>query len=62
MIEFNYGYLIPDPLRPGPDYYKNCKKFDWVEKLKKSHSNYIKLNNGEDVYAYKYTKEELAII
>ena len=50
MLKYGYGYMIPDPLRPGPDYYKDCKKFNWVEKLKTSHASYIKLSNGEDVY------------
>ena len=51
MLEFGYGYLIPDPNRPGPDYYKDCKKYDWIESLTNNHKAHIKLNNGEDVYA-----------
>ena len=37
LIEFGYGNVIEDPNRPGPDYYKDCKKYNWVDELVKKH-------------------------
>ena len=37
LIEFGYAHVIPDPNRPGPDYYSECKKYNWVDELVKKH-------------------------
>ena len=51
MEKFGHADKIPDPNRPGPDYYKNCIKFNWVDALVAKHKKFIKLSNGEDVYS-----------
>ena len=62
MIEYNFGYVIPDPKRPGPDYYQDCEKFNWASKLIESHKEHISSTNQEDVYKIEYTPEEIAIM
>ena len=37
LVEFGYAHVIPDPNRPGPDYYSECKKYNWVDELVKKH-------------------------
>ena len=37
MVEYGFAYVIPDPNRPGPDYYKDCNEFNWASSLIKSH-------------------------
>ena len=37
MTEFGYADMISDPNRPGPDYYSDCKKFNWIDALRKNH-------------------------
>ena len=62
MMEFGFSNLIPDPKRPGPDYYSECKQFNWVDTLIDKHKSHLKATNGEDVYTITYTAEELAIM
>ena len=39
--EFELTRLIEkqDPRRPGPDYYKDCIQFNWVDALVDKHKN-----------------------
>ena len=37
MVEYGFGYLLIDPKRPGPDYYSECKKFNWATTLIENH-------------------------
>ena len=62
MKQFDFGYLIPDPKRPGPKYYSECKRFNWTDKLIENHQKHIAKINGEDVYAIEYTADELALM
>ena len=62
MVEYGFAYVIPDPNRPGPDYYKDCNEFNWASSLIKSHQKHIQENGKEDVYKIEYTPEELALI
>ena len=55
LKEFGYEKLIPDPNRPGPDYYKDCTKFNWVDALVKKH----KQKTG---FEYAESKSELDAI
>ena len=62
MLKFGFADKIPDPKRPGLDYYSDCIKFNWVDALVEKHKKHIKLSDGEDVYAVEYTPEELEIM
>ena len=62
MMEFGFSDKIPDPKRPGPDYYSECKQFNWVDTLIDKHKSHLTATNGEDVYQQEYTPEELAIM
>ena len=62
MIKHGFEYMIPNPKRPSPDYYKDCKRFNWADKLIASHKKHIEDGNHEDVYKIEYTPEELAIL
>ena len=62
MIKFGFSDRIPDPKRPGPDYYSECIKFHWVDALVEKHKKHLKSSNGENVYEIEYTPEELAIM
>ena len=55
LREFDYGHVVPDPKRPGPDYYSECEKFNWVEALVKKH----KEKTG---FQYASSEEEMAAI
>ena len=43
-------------MRPGPNYYDDCIKFNWVDALVKNH----KKAEGNDLYTA--TKEEMAAL
>ena len=62
MMEFGFSDKIPDPKRPGPLYYSECKQFSWVDTLIQKHKSHLTASNGEDVYKIEYTAEELAIM
>ena len=56
LIEKGYGHIIPDPTRPGPNYYDDCIKFNWVDALVKNHKEKV----GGD--GYTASAEEMAAI
>ena len=62
MMKHGFSNKIPDPKRPGPKYYSECKQFSWVDTLIEKHKSHLTASNGEDVYAITYTAEELAIM
>jgi hypothetical protein len=38
LIEYGYEDMVrEDPKRPGPDYYKDCIKFNWIDALVSNH-------------------------
>ena len=37
LREYGHDDVIPDPKRPGPNYYDDCIKFNWVDALIKNH-------------------------
>ena len=37
FAELGKLYLLENPNRPGPDYYSECKKFNWATKLVENH-------------------------
>ena len=53
LREYKFESAIEDPKRPGPNYYDDCIKFNWVDALVKNHK--------EDGYGKEYeaTKEEM---
>ena len=55
LTENNLGDIVPDPNRPGPDYYKDCNKFNWVDALVEKH----KEKTG---FVYAASDEEMATI
>lgn len=54
--EYGFGSIIADPNRPGPNYYKDCKKYNWIEHLVDKHKSHLKLT-GKSVKLYQ--NEEL---
>ena len=56
LIEYEFEDVIQDPMRPGPNYYDDCIKFNWVDALVKNH----KKAEGNDLYTA--TKEEMAAL
>ena len=56
LNEFDLAYKIPDPTRPGPNYYDDCIKFNWVDALVKNHQEKV----GDELYTA--TAEEQAAI
>ena len=62
MMTFGFSDKIPDPKRPGPDYYSDCIKFHWADALVEKHKKHLVASNGENVYEIEYTPEELAIM
>ena len=58
LVEYNYGHMIEqDPKRPGPDYYKDCIKFNWVDTLIKKHKESL-TGDGKSIYDFKPNKED----
>ena len=37
LEEEGLAHKIPNPYKPGPNYYSECKMYDWVTELKASH-------------------------
>ena len=50
-------YMLENPNRPGPDYYKDCKMYDWKTNLIDSHRLYIE-GKGEDYEYYTLSAED----
>ena len=50
---------VRNPNRPGPDYYKDCKKFNWVSAMVKSHKKHVSDKGGDYEY-YTLTDEDIA--
>ena len=59
MAKHNKLNLLENPNRPGPDYYKDCNKFNWVNAMVKSHKKHI-TDKGEDYDSLTLTDEDLA--
>ena len=58
LIEYNYGFMIEqDPRRPGPDYYNDCIKFNWVDALVGKHKENLSEDN-KNLYKYNFDKED----
>ena len=50
--------MLENPNRPGPYYYKDCIKFNWVTALIKNHKSYI-TDKGGDYEYLTLTEEDL---
>lgn len=50
---------IINPNRPGPNYYSECKQWNWVDQLVKAHKKHLKDNGLHYVYGVELTDEEL---
>ena len=49
--------LLENPNRPGPDYYKDCKQYNWINDLVDKHRKYVK-DSGKDYQYYLETEDE----
>ena len=58
MAKHNLLHLLENENRPGPDYYKDCIKFNWVSALVKSHQKHVEDNGGDYSY-YTLTEEDI---
>ena len=43
LTEYDYGYIIEDPNRPGPNYYDDCKQFKWIDHLIIKHKFHLSI-------------------
>jgi hypothetical protein len=50
--------LLENTNRPGPNFYDDCVKFNWVTALVKSHKKHIE-GKGENYEYYMLTEEDL---
>ena len=48
-----------DPKRPGPNYYDDCEKFNWVDALVSKHKETL-TGDGKNMYDTKFNKEDEA--
>lgn len=46
-----------DPKRPGPNYYDDCKHFNWVDALVEKHKESL-TGDGKSMYDIKFNKED----
>ena len=60
--ENNLENLLVNKDRPGPDYYKDCIKFNWVDALKSKHKKYLETIGDKTFYTVKLTAEEEALM
>ena len=60
LIELKQEDGIPDPERPGPEYYSKCQQFNWVDELVTTY-NADSANNPIEFGAAN-AAEELALI
>ena len=62
LIENGYAKMIEqDPKRPGPNYYDDCIKFNWVDALIDKHKDSLSGNN-KNLYNFDLNKEEQAAL
>ena len=55
--------LIADPKRPGPNYYDDCKKFNWVDVLVQNHkSELLEKGLNTDIYNNDFSQDELMLL
>ena len=60
LIEQGYAEMIKeDPKRPGPNYYDDCEKFNWVDALVSKHKETL-TGDGKNMYDTKFNKEDEA--
>ena len=50
-------YLV-NANKPGPNYYSECKKYDWIEELIVSHKKHIEVSGTINVYGVSLDEEE----
>ena len=62
MKENGLERLLVNEDRPGPDYYKDCIKFNWVEALKTKHKTYLEKIGDKSFYTVKLSAEEEALL
>ena len=48
--------------RPGPDYYKDCIKFNWVDELKGKHKTYLEKIGYKSFYTVRLSAEEESLL
>ena len=59
FAKFDKLPLLENPNRPGPDYYKDCKLYNWVNDLVDKHKKFIQDSDGNYEY-YTQTEDEQA--
>jgi hypothetical protein len=45
--------------RPGPDYYSECKEWNWVDQLVDNHKSHLKNQGIINMYGIELTDAEL---
>jgi hypothetical protein len=59
LIEEGFEKWIDNPIRPGPDYYSECKLWNWVDQLVDSHKKHIEDNGLHNIYGVQLTDAEM---
>jgi len=62
FTENNLEQLLVNKNRPGPNYYDDCIKFNWVDALKDKHKMYMVKKGDKEFYSVKLTDEEKAFL
>ena len=48
--------------RPGPDYYEDCIKFNWVDELKGKHQKHLERIGDKSFYTVRLSAEEESLL
>ena len=62
MTENDLQELLVNEKRPGPNYYDDCIKFNWVTALKDNHKKYMDNLGDKEFYTVKLSAEEEAYL
>lgn len=53
------GAYLENPSRPGPNYYKDCKNWNWVDVLVTNHRSHLEKKGIYNVYGVDMTEAEI---
>ena len=59
LTEEGLAQHLENPNRPGPDYYKDCKNWNWIEILTKNHRDHLEKQGIYNIYGVDMNQEEI---
>ena len=59
LTEEGFSEYLVNQIRPGPDYYSECKEWNWVDQLVDNHKVHLSKDGKNNVYGIELSDAEL---